>query len=280
MAIEKTYDGDLGNVWVQPGGPGTQVFRLLCANTDGFDVPLGDVTTRMCRKSSGGYQMTRRSVGIPGEATMDLEAYLGSTMDWLQRQRQRECPMTIYIHHGKCGSTFLEYEHGELGQTAYITNVSSSGSVRQIADAGDGAADAVMRTYSLSAAPGVWEYWKLILNETFGNEPQPARSVASDPRQRCASDCGVLYDPLTNGTIVADSAAGPALSTPDFTADGFQTFTGAAADPFAAGENVASVVRFWVDANTERILVACGTAGAAGLRTSYSDDGGATWTAE
>lgn len=274
----RTFDGDLGNLWVQPDGFGTQPRRLLCANSDGFDVPFGGITTRMCRKAGGVYETTRRSKGLPGEVTTDIETYLAATMDWLQKQRIRGCPMSVYIHHGACGDTFLDYDHGETGENAYITNVGSAGGVRQIADAGDGAADAVMRTYSMSAQPVVFEYWNLVLTEDVGGEPEPARSLAADEAQRCASNCQVLYDPLTNGTMVCDSAAAAALSTPEFTVDEFATLTGAATDPFAAAEDIASVVRFWMDKDTERTLVACGTTDAAGLRVAYSDDAGATWT--
>lgn len=280
MSISNILDGDLGNIWVQPNGFGTEPRRLLCADSDGFESPMGDITTRMCRKGFNRWQTVRRSKGIPGEVTATIETYLPTTMDWLQKQRERACAFNVFIVHSTCGDEFLDYEVGEVAEDAYITSVSGGASVRGKEDAGAGAADAVTKSYELSAQPLALEYWKLVLTEetTTDAEAEPARDVSTDKVQRCAGDCGDLQDAGQDGFLVCDSAAGPALSTPHETENGFVTTAAAAADPFAAGEDIASGVQFYVDKNTERFLVACGTAAAAGLRVAYTDDRGATWT--
>jgi hypothetical protein len=76
--------------------------------------------------------------------------------------------------------------------------------------------------------------------------------------------------------VVGDAAAGTSL--PWVTANGFSAATQVATAPFAAAEDIASHTCFFVNKNTTRHLVACGTAAAAGLRIGYSDDNGATWT--
>lgn len=63
-----------------------------------------------------------------------------------------------------------------------------------------------------------------------------------------------------------------------FTTNTGATWAAAATQPFAAAEDISSVVCFPLDKDTTRVLVACGTAAAAGLRVAYSDNSGTTWT--
>lgn len=150
------FDADMGLIWVQPDGPNTEPKALLCHSTDGVEEPQGDVTSRLCR-TPGGWQLTSRGQGTPGEATMTIEAFLPKTRSWLQKQAEKRCPIPVYLHMSQCGSrsaVFLDYDYGELAKNAYITSKSKTGMVRGFADAGDGAADPSKITFELSAEPG------------------------------------------------------------------------------------------------------------------------------
>lgn len=274
------FDADMGLIWVQPDGPNTEPRPILCSNSDGMESPLGDVTTRMCRTTRG-WQVTSRAQGLPGEVTMTIESYLSKTRSWLQAQVEKRCSMPVYFHMNQCGvssTTFLDYDFGQLGKNAIITSNPKTGMVRGIADAGDGAADATKMSFELSAEPGAPEYWPLVITRRAIAEAEALRDIALDSAGRCLGTCGVALDKCTNGTIAANHTAAASADV-WHTANKSVTWAAGATDPFAVNEDVSSVVRFALDRNTTRIIAACGTAAAAGLRVALSDDAGATWTA-
>lgn len=272
------FDADMGEIWVQPGGYGTRVWPVLCTDSDGLDSPGAETTTRMCRKGKT-WSVSSRSTGVPGEASASLESYLGKTMSWLQLQWKRQCFFPVYFLSGEClDGEFDDYEYGTLGRQAWITGRTPAARVRQKEEAGAGAADPSMLTFELTTEPMPPEFWKMFetMRQTTDAEAEPARDISVDMRQICANGCGNLQDPCTDGGICCDDA-GPGAEGHE-TTDGFATTAVWATNPFAAAEDITSRVEFQLDRNTHRILVACGTAAVAGLRVSYSDDAGATWT--
>lgn len=279
MANKNEYfDADMGLIWVQPGGPNTTVYPLLCHSTDGIEEPQGDVTSRLCRTMTG-WKTTSRSQGTPSEATFTIEALLPKTRSWLQLQAEKRCPIPVYIHMSSCGmsETYLDYDLGQLGKNSIITSKSKTGMVRGFADSGDGAPDATKGTFELSAEPGAPEYWPLVITRRPIAATDVLRDIAFDGWQRCVGNCGAAVDLCTNGSI-APNRTGAVTADVWHTANGAATWAAGAADPFPASQDVATVVRFPMDRDTTRILVGCGTAVAAGWRVAYSDNGGTTWT--
>ena len=272
------FDADMGVIWVQPSGPNTIVYPLLCHSTDGIEEPQGDVTSRLCRTTTG-WKVTSRAQGTPGEATFSIEAYLAKTRGWLQKQAEKRCPIPIYIHMNRCGTseTFLDYDFGQLGKNAVITSKAKTGMVRGFADAGDGAADGTKATYELSAEPGAPEYWPLTITRRPIAAIDLLNDIAFDGWARCSGTCGPAVDMCTNGNI-APARTGAVTADVWKTSNGAATWAAAAADPFPASQDTMTVVRFPMDRDTTRILVGCGTAVAAGWRVAYSDNDGATWT--
>jgi photosystem II stability/assembly factor-like uncharacterized protein len=139
-------------------------------------------------------------------------------------------------------------------------------------------------TYSMSADPGVHELYKLlttltnVLNGTTP-EDEPLRDITSCTIPRChSSACGAPQEPCDEMHVIADSAGGT------FQAEGYQSqdnsgsYTVWTTSPFVAPQTMASIICVQIDQDTERLIVACGTADAAGLRIAYSDNGGTTWT--
>jgi photosystem II stability/assembly factor-like uncharacterized protein len=280
MPANEYFDADAGIVWVQPDGPNTEPLPLLCHNLDSIDEPLGDTTTRMCRTGAGGYEVVHRSQGLPGEPTGTLEAHLSKTRSWLQRAAARRCPMPVYVHEVQCGRSdvFLNYDYGELVKNTLFTSRGKSAMVRAMADAGEGAADMVGLTFDFSGEPLSPEYWKLVESRHAIAEDEPLRDIAFCNPGQWLGPCGPLEDVCTNGVIVADAATG---LTADvwFTTDGGAAWAAGAADPFAADEDVNSVVCFQIDRDTTRVVVQRGTTDAGvASEVSYSDDDGDTWT--
>lgn len=277
------FDADAGIIWVQPDGPNTEPQPLLCHNLDSIDEPLGDTATRLCRTAAGGFKAVHRSQGFPGEGTFTIEAWLPKTRGWLQRQVARRCPIPVYVHMVSCGrkDLFLNYDYGELGKNAMITSRGKASLVRASADAGEGAADMSMMTFDMSVEPLSPEYWKLVESRRTIAEDEDLRDIAFCNPGQCLGPCGALEDICTDGAIVTDATAGSPSNTADvwFTVDGGATWTLGGADPFAGGEDIASVVCFQIDRNTTRHLVARGTLdGTAVMEIAYSDDAGTTWT--
>lgn len=283
MALNDYFENYSGIVWVQPDGPNTLSYPLLCSDLDGLDEPQGDVTGRFCRDGAGNWVTVNRSQGTPGEVTGDIVSWLGKTRAWLEKMRASRCAFPVYIHHVDCGreDVFLNYEIGKLLANAFITSKSSGQNVRRRADQGENA-EKVEITYSLSAQPNSEEYYKLL--GTVGdaqNEDEPLRDIIACTLGRCAGVCGPAEGVCQEMQVVADSAASPATANTYSTDDYASTWTTGLVDPFAGGEAIASVVCVQTGANTERLIVALGTTRAGGpMVVNYSDDAGVTWEGE
>lgn len=280
MAIINEYFDDFqGMIWVQPDGPNTEVYPLACHNTDGIDEPLGGVTTRYCRNFDGSWSAVNRSQGVPGDVTLDIETMKAKQISWLQRQAERRCPQGVYFHHAFCGRTdvFLNYDQGKLAQNSLITNKSYSNMARGNVEA-DATPEKTMQTFSLSAGYPSPEYYKLVYTTVVlpGTETEPLRDIAFCNALQCRGPCGSFVDICTDGHIVADALSGSKADGYD-TDDGGGSYIAWNTQPFAITEDVVSIVCYQIDRGVTRLLVACGTAGAAGLRVGYSDDDGLTW---
>lgn len=276
------FDGDMGVLWVQPLGANTPCYPIPCANLDGVDAALGDTATRLCRGGDGKYSATHRSQGIPSEATFTIETWLPKVRGYLQKQVQRRCPMPVYLHHLNCGrlDTFLNYDHGELLANSIITSKGKGSLVRGMVDAGDGPADMATQAFDMSAEPEPEDYWKLVMtNRSNFAEIEALRDIWFSDDARCLGACGGTQDICERGSIAANATAA-AQADIWYTNDGVVSAT-AIASVFGVTINVASVTRFFMDRDTIRMLVALGTAGAAGMRVQYADYDipTATWSA-
>ena len=79
MPNDTYFDNFNGVIWVQPGGPNTISYPLLCSDIDGIDEPQGDVTGRFCLNADGTWTTVNRTQGIAflgGAANNDEECYL------------------------------------------------------------------------------------------------------------------------------------------------------------------------------------------------------------
>lgn len=269
----------MGMAWVQPGGPATITYPLLCHVVGDTDEPQGDVTTTLCRTADGRWTTAHRSQSAPSSVTFSLEVWLRKTRDWLQRLKGRRCPFPVYIHHSECppSDVFLNYDVGQLMVWPFITSRGKSNVGLQRGEEGQ-AVTQVNQTYELSAAPDAPEYWKLTHTRRTIAEAEPLRDIAFCNIARCVSGCGDLVDLCKDGVIVADATTTAEVW---FSTDYGVTWAAGAADPFITSEDINSVTCFSLDRDTVRVIVQRGTAdgGAGNGEIAYSDDSGTTWTA-
>ena len=276
----ESFSADQAEVWVQPGGPNTTVYLLPCANTDAIDAPGPDVTTRMCRTADG-WRVSHRSRGVPGPTTMTIDTYMSAVQSWLSKQKERGCQMPVYVTHGSChNATFLNYDVTDMMRGGLITSKGGSGWARGRADAGDGAADASMRSYDLSGWPEAPEVYPLVLTRRTIAEAEKLYDIDFCNPPICLGPCGVTEDACTDGIITAYFTT---VGTADvwYTTDGWATGAACGA-PFGAtnDEAATAAVCFPIDRDTVRHIVGRGTtAGAAPAEIGYTDNFGAgcTW---
>ena len=271
------FNADQAEVWVQPGGPNTTVYLLPCANTDAIDAPGPDVTTRMCRTANG-WKVSHRSRGSPGPSTMTIDTYMSAVQSWLSKQKESGCQIPVYVTHGSClNATFLNYDVVDMLRGGLITSKGGSGWARGRADAGDGAADASLRTYDLSGWPEAPEAYPLVATRRTIAEAEQLMAIEFCNSARCLGPCGPTEDVCTDGVITAEETGGLSADV-WYTTDGWAT--GAATNaPFGAvtDEAAGAVVCFPIDRTTTRTIVGRATTdiGVAVAEIGYTDNLGA-----
>jgi len=291
MATVQEYFNEFdGMIFVQKDGPNTIPEPMACATIDGVDQPQGDVTRRFCRTADGGIKTAKTSQGTQSSTTLDVTLWKMKRRDPFQRAMERRCMIPIYVAHGLCTGrqdNILSWDEYEIYQDPYVTSKAKSNLARGQREEGD-TAEMVGLTYSMSADPTVHELYKLVTTTTTVSatvaEAEPLRDITTCTVPRCPlTGCGAPQEPCDEIHIIADSPGGTYMALGYESTDNAAAFAVwgiHAAMPFAAAEDMASIVCFMMDDTTERLLVACGTTAGAGLRVSYSDDGGATWAAD
>ena len=287
--VQEYFDEFDGMVFVQKDGVNTMPEPQPCVTIDGVDQPRGDVVRRMCRTNDGGIKTANVSQGTPSSVTFDVTQWKMKRRDVFQRALERRCPMPIYVAHGLCTGrqdNILSWDEYEIYQDPIVTSKAKSNLARGQREEGD-TPEMVGLTYSISADPTVHELYKLItttVNCLEGTVPEaePLRDITTCTIPRCPlAGCGAPAEPCDELHVVADATAGSqAVGYTSANNAGSFAEWGAigAALPFAVAEDIASTVCFMMDDTTERLLVACGTDAAAGLRVAYSDDNGTVWT--
>lgn len=279
--INDYFDEFGGTVWIQPDGPNTPCYPLLCVDIDAIDEPQGDISRKLCRAGDGSYRVVHRTQATPGSVTFDVAAWKTNQRSYMQKQVERRCPAAYYLHHAYCGrvDTFLNYDAGKLLPNGMISTKTYSNSARGRAEENDNP-EMVGQTFSLSADNPAPEYYRLL--STIGDpdsEDEPLRDIAKCSWKQCVGPCGELIDVCDTMNVVAD-AVGAGIADGYITTDNASSFAAWAAQPFAADEDICSVVCVQVSRDTTRIIVMRGTTdGANPAEIAYSDDAGATWTA-
>jgi len=278
-----TSQGDVlgglkGLVWVQPGGPNTEMYPLACHEMGDVTQPHETVTQRYCPdpRRPGKYRPVYKASEAPGRAGGSLTTYLERTADWLEKIADVGCETPIYLNlwvDGR-GTAFSTYTRGELS-LARIEQESRTGMMTRESD------PAAEQTFTYTADE-IFKYFKLIRSEQLlalvAPEPGDALDIAFVNRQSCRAAGGIAAEECTEGIIGCEVEAAADAGV-YYTLNGGATWTLCAAVPFANPSNSGAVAGFPIDTGVNRYLVGRTSTLAATLpQIAYSDDHGANWT--
>lgn len=274
MSDEILYAGG-ASVWAQPYGPNTKPEYLGCHEVGDIEEEMGDITVVRCPDPAkmSGWRVVGSFQGEPGSPSTSLTTLLTKSLDWLEKLK---CPATIFVHKGNCGrrDVFANWDRDFALYNSRITGLTYAGvAVRDPADETPTTLEAPLQ------AEAVIKNVRIAGGMQAISSAENLLSVAVLDAPQCAGPCGPYIGDSQHAVVVGNSAAGSAATPEIFvTDDGGATWTATAADPFAAGEAISSVVYITADNGLHRIIVARGTTDPANpAEIAYSDDGGATW---
>ena len=261
-----------GAIFIQPDGPGGDVYFVDCKDLADLAFPEGGIELLRCFDPSGaGWKVVGTTQAPPDPITFSITGLMFKTKDWLEKV---SCPFSMFILQRECGrpDNVGNYHRGFVLGNVTRTNRTYSNIVSREEEQG------ATFTVELMAEPPAYELEVLEIGRETTALTEGFNDVAFNVDERCFGDCGETQDACEAGLVVGESAIGPALADIAETTDDGETWTPAVADPFVAGLSAMAVVRFYVGATTVRYLVGeTAPAGAQG-NLSYTDDNGATWT--
>lgn len=266
---DKLYKRSEGSVWIQPAGPGTKFVYLNCAGMEGYQQNQGDVTLRYCKDpaQAGRFKVVDSYQGERGPVTSTIALPLGRAANYALSLK---CPINLQVRYTDCGRNddptgwqkILHFHQAKITQKSSQALVA-----RNQSEEGE------VLTQAAISAEDLFEIDRVNVNRISVSETAALNDVAFLNESQCASNCGPNQDGCVYGFFAADTGVYPATANVLFTDDG-ANIAETSADPFAASENISSVVL-----NGDRVIVARGTADAGNpAEVAYSDDEGTTWT--
>lgn len=266
----KVFTGKDGALWLQRS-PGHTPEYLGCFELDDISADNGDLSLIQCFDVNGRHQTLGQIEGEPSPITTSLTTYLSKTAQFMERL---SCPFWLHVNL-RCGGRadiFDNWERAVILDVAKITNRTLKGLLARTAPA------AAEQTFDISALPPFIDIYEVQARRQGISETRAINDIFFLDNESCPSDCVIAYNLGDLGIVGTDGAVGNSANI-YITDDGGVTWALAAADPFAAQQNVSSVTGFFIDKNTIRWIVARGTTDAGNpAEIAYSDDDGATWT--
>ena len=260
-------------IWIQPGGPGYECFPLCARDVGDLEEKTGDVEPIQLFSATGNGWDDVGSKSTPPEAIgVDMDGLIFEDRDWLEKVK---CEFDLYFLSTDCGKANIisNYVRGQ-GLTGAKRVGRKYASIAKLNEDVE-----QMFTASIKASPFLLDIDALRVDRMTTAETQIINDISANTTEQCAGDCG---DEITLGEqliFAADSAVGPATANIGLSTDEGVTWASAAVDPFGAGLDAKSAIRFLVGRSTTRLLAGReGTGGAVQGGTAYSDDAGATWT--
>ena len=275
MADTKIFTSrESGALWILPSGPNTRPEYLPCHDLEDIQENRGSSTLIQCIDATGQYRSLDTTLDAPDLATFQLSTFIGKTADFIETVK---CPFPLIVNLRTCGraDSFENYDRSYIVQAQRITTVTLSGLVRKDEDI------PAMHTFDVEAFPDIIRVFRLTPLSESVSESADITDITFLDDPSCWDSCGETNTGCSFGYATSAALGGSPsdvasvlLKTPTV-----GTWTPTAADPFAAGEDVAAVTVFKVGQNVTRILVARGTTDAGNpAEVAYSDDSGATWT--
>ena len=248
---------------------------FACADLGDVTEPAGDQTLINCRNADGNVVAIGSTQAPPDAVTTTVTALVYPESDVLDRIKN--CFVTLYAMTRSCGKAgvFSNYVRGYILHHARVTSRGLTNLVMRETD------EPSNRTLDISAWNPIYQIREIAAVRQTIAETRNLNDIVFDMDAQCAGDCGAAKDKDDVGFAVGSGSAGSPTSDADVwqTEDKGSTWanvTGLVPSPFSGGD-IKSAVRFQVDKNTWRLLVASGQK-AGSAQVAYSDDDGSTWT--
>lgn len=281
MALsDDAFTSAMGAVFVQVYGPNTRPVYAGCQTVDDVEAPKGDVELIRCFNPNGrGWEIRGQTQAPPDPVTTTITGLMFKTATVIE---MLSCPAVVYLLQ-MCGEgvrkdIFANYDRGFALNVAKNTNETLSNIVHREED------NPSEYAVDISANPPLYKFFNLgaAVAKQSTTHDQALNDISICGEEQCAGVCGIQAHELCASLVAAgDTLAGSPAGSAEVlvTSDKGTTWTETATDPFAVGEDVIAVECFQLDKDTDRIIVARGTADLANpAEIAYSDDNGATWT--
>lgn len=271
MAILKQRDTSV-YVQTQPGKP--TVYLGDCVDLDSIPNPRAGVELIQCwNRQRDGFKTLGERLTPPGNLEFTLSELLDSAASALDAMK---CPFTLFALQRTCGNAgvFNNWERGAIVHHNRITDDTLNNVAHHVDD------NEQMHEYSLSGWVPRIDVFRPAVGSITTTEPEALNAIAICKNLFCGDVCAEQAEPCDAMVMGADAGTGVTADVVYSNDNGENTALGAV-DPFAADENIISVVCFsWAigGGTGNRWLVVRDGDAAAPLEVAYSDDGGASWT--
>lgn len=260
-----------GSLFIQPYGPGTQLYWLGCHDADDLEAPKGEIEIEQSRDANGAYYVIGQRKGPPEPVTTTITGLHKKTRDWLEKLQCSNAALYLMLMTCARMDNPAAWNRVKVLQHINISSVTYANLLHHLEE------NTSTHAMDIQAWPPLIEAVQSVIDRVAVVETQALNDVWTDPVGRCSGDCGDTIIPGDVAGVACDSAAGPATGNILFATDG-QTFAAGAADPFGAGLHTAAIAAFPINASGRRWLVGKQAVGGAQGQVAYSDDAGATWT--
>lgn len=265
------------SAFVQPDGPNTQPIYLACHDFDDPEQDLGDINLLLCPDPDkpNKWKVTGSFQSEPSPVTFSITTSVRKTKDTLQTI---DCPVPIYLLE-MCGKRNV-FTNWDSQAVIFDPSTITSKGLQNVGKKNQADQAESMKSFGI-AAENFDNPFRPVAGRLSIAEPAALNGIAMCGSPKCADACGDAEALGQNLVVVGDAIAGSPADTaiPWSTSDKGQTWTQAAAAPFAAGEDAGPVVCVDMGGGVKRWIVARGETDAGNpAEIAYSDDSGATWT--
>lgn len=254
-----------GALWVQPGGPNTPVYFLGCHDLGDISEPAGSLELLRCMDKKGGWRTVGAIQAPPDAVTTSIENMTFNARDWLEKLN---CDFTLFAMHRAGGEPdiFPNYTRARILNKSRVTTLIDKQIVHHEEE------QSSSQSRDIEAWPPVYRTGELTARRQSTSETLALNDVIAYSPLDCED--GIVPGDKVLAGADASGYTGNVLGTLDAGA----AWAALAADPFATGKNIQSIVAFPISDTVTRFLAAQTAVGGAQGKVAYSDDGGATWT--